>query len=315
MKILSMKRLATSSRILLLAFTGAALCASPVIAAPITYLWSSPTGGDWGSTGNWSPNGIPGITGTTNLDAAAIQSAVSVTYTGNLFFNGSDANKNGAFTALSLTNGASLSVIGDLQTLSSSGNGGTSRNALIDTGSTLNISGVLGIGISNNGVSTSTWTVRGNINTENLTFFRNVSAPGGAILNVDGGKVNVTNTLNWGNPGASNSVGQINLFNGGELSVGIMHSNWTGNDSFYVNFVDDSARLLFGSSNWDESKVRNLISQGHILYSGSVYNDFSVSLDNGVWAVTVIPEPSSLALLAFAGIAIGWKGLRVAREM
>src|SRR5690606_15667113 len=104
--------------------------------------------------------------------------------------------------------------------------------------------------------------VFGGYKTTNATSATSI---GGFILNIDGGSLEVGGNFKWNrnNSGNPNSIGRINITNGGTVAVGTMLPNWTGSAGNYVNFEDATGSLTFGYGNWEtENAVRNLIADG-----------------------------------------------------
>jgi autotransporter-associated beta strand protein len=60
--------------------------APPVVTAQTTYSWTSSAGGSWNASANWTPAGVPGIAGTTDVAAfgeASLPGSFTVTLDGN----------------------------------------------------------------------------------------------------------------------------------------------------------------------------------------------------------------------------------------
>ncbi|AHF94742.1 hypothetical protein OPIT5_24595 [Opitutaceae bacterium TAV5] len=285
-----------------------------MIRAQVTnYEWASATDGDWETRTNWSPDPGSAAIGTnaaTRFDRVTISKEVTVTRTGDIRFYTSGTptgTKTGSFNALTLSGNARLDVTGDVQISSSSG--GYTRNALVETGSILNIAGTLSTGVQNATGVTSRWDIRGSVTTANFAGQQSTSANdgvnGGYILNIDGGSFTVTETFDWRvTTGARTDLtGQINISGGGTVFINTMNEEWAFSSQQFVNFGDGTGSLTFGKTNWgEESLVRSLISSGHIRLDSSVQGQLDLADNGDTWTISVstIPEPATVAVLAAA---------------
>ena len=292
-------------------------------AAVVNYQWSSDSSGAWETAGNWTPapGAVIGTSTATRYDRVTIDKNVVVTRTGNIDFydKGSGGTKAGTFNALALSNGASLVVSGSLRVSSVSGAPDAAvRNVLIDTGSSLNVGGRITTGIQNSSASNSTWSVKGTVEADSFLGQKTTSTTfsGGFILNIDAGSFTITNTFDWGIPATgtnTGTLGQINLSNNGTFTVGSI-ANWATSTSSanYVKFLDDSGVFTFGYSTLETlQEVEQFISDGYITKSNDVMGYFHIVDTGSSWQVSVIPEPSTYALLAFGvGSAIFFRRKR-----
>ncbi len=251
--------------------------------------------------GNWIAHWEPG--NNTRTDSVTIDGAiVSSPYKYVAFkipYNATEqAGKNGTYTALTLTDDATLEL-GAFQISSASSNGAEFvRNADIQSGSSLSVI-ELTTGAQNNTQNCSTWNIAGTVQAgsfQGLLGYHNSN--GGYILNVAGGSLDVTNSFDWFSNDSSETsyantseeaIAHINLSNRGSLTVGTMEGNWTHSDEAYINFMDTSSSATFGKANFvSAGDIEQLISEGHIRVDGDSVAASDIKIvDNGsTWTIS-----------------------------
>jgi len=278
-------------------FAGASLAALsflllpfPLHAAPPEHFWTGENG-KWEAAENWDPASVPD-----RLSMVIIDKPVEVD-AGEVVFSHTGEGMGGKFTALTLDGGARLKVSGNLTILSAAASPNTAiRNALIGKNCALDVGGTLTTGVQNASGVTSVWTISGTVTTDYFAGAKTRSETaesrlaGGYVLNVDGGKLTVRKLFDWADDRTTHpgSTGQINLRVGGEVSVGVMDADWTSSTENYVNFVDETGRLVFGKENWpNRSDVESLIQKGFLRLDRSVTRPLEIGEENGNWVVKV----------------------------
>jgi hypothetical protein len=265
----------------------------PPLQAQTLYTWdggASTTA--WEDANNWNPDGVP--TPGTDLHNVQISTAVTVVRTDALGFNFNPASTVADQTVLVLSNSGNLSVADNLQVQSSSR---VRRDVLIASGSELSVAGRLQAG-SGNTSKISVWTINGTVTANTFQGLVPSTLTGGYSVLLDGGEFNITTTFNWKNQTFSGTpTGNFTLSNNGTMTIGEMSSDWTDYSGFYVNFADATGSLSFGKTFWSTlESVQSLISNNHI--RTDVAQAFQITDNDTSWTVTVIPEPSTGALLA-----------------
>jgi hypothetical protein len=167
---------------------------------------------------------------------------------------------------------------------------------LIASGSELSVAGRLQAG-SGNTSKISVWTINGTVTANTFQGLVPSTLTGGYSVLLDGGEFNITTTFNWKNQTFSGTpTGNFTLSNNGTMTIGEMRSDWTDYSGFYVNFADVTGSLTFGKTNWTTlALVEGLISNNHI--RKDVAQAFQITDNDTSWTVTVVPEPSTWALL------------------
>jgi len=266
----------------------------PPLQAQTLYTWdggASTTA--WEDANNWNPDGEP--TPGAALHNVQISTAVTVVRTDALSFNFNPTSVTANQTALVLSNSGNLSVTGNLTVQSPSN---VRRNVSIASGSELSVAGRLQAGSANT-FRVNGWTINGKVTANTFRGMMPSTLAGGYSVLLDGGEFNITTTFNWKNIATFDGTptGNFSLSNNGTMTIGEMSSDWTYYSGFYVNFADATGSLTFGKTNWSTlASVEGLISDNHI--RKDVAQAFQIA-DNGTsWTVTVIPEPSTWALLA-----------------
>ncbi len=264
----------------------------PPLQAQILYTWDGGAGTTaWEDANNWNPDGVPAPN--TALDNVQISTAVTVVRTDALGFNFNPESTVADQTVLVLSNSGNLSVADNLQVQSSSR---VRRDVLIASGSELSVAGRLQAG-SGNTSKISVWTINGTVTANTFQGLVPSTLTGGYSVLLDGGEFNITTTFNWKNQTFSGTpTGNFTLSNNGTMTIGEMRSDWTDSSGFYVNFADVTGSLTFGKTNWTTlALVEGLISNNHI--RKDVAQAFQITDNDTSWTVTVVPEPSTWALL------------------
>lgn len=299
----------------------------------INFNWTWSGNGSWVASQAWTPgydDQLGGIGGSnwnnlTRFDRVTI-SQYTVTSTSEISFRSANrtaaTDKTGTFNAISLINGGNLIVNNAAGLSISTSAGGYVRGALIGSGSTLEVQGVLRTGAQDATNSVSLWTIEGTVKASTFRgqqgsgfISGNPDITGGYILNLNGGRMEV-GTFDWrtdqgmgahGNEtiasGSSISTAIVNLSEGGILIADTMTANWIDSSNAFVNFVDGSGSLTFGKTNFSQSSdVQSLIDGNYIRKTtGGVFN----IADNGAtWTVTVVPEPASV-MAVMACVTLG----------
>ncbi len=294
-----------------LLFAGMVASAAPASqAAIIDYQWALPGNGGWHFTNSWNPKTIPGAYDATDtsMDRATLSGSVAVTASKDIIFRTRPtppAGKEGEFNALTVTNGATLTTTAALRVTSSEG---YTRNVLI--GSTSSVSTKDIFAGSDSGSGNSTWLLQGSLTATNLTGYKSTGAgqTGGFIFNLDGGSLNISGTFDWRNSvsAQSNSIGQINIFNGGTASLGTLQSFGLSSNDF-INFYDGTGSLLFSYGDYTQiSSVQALIDDGFIRMDHSVEGTFDILDTSTGWLISVkaIPEASTYVLSALGALLL-----------
>lgn len=295
------------------------LAASFSSAQPINYEWVGGETGIWNEASNWSPTPGSQIGRNPNInDRVTIDGNYTVSQTGWIEFSGNaDPDKSGTFYAISLLNGAKLTVATDVNVLSASG--GFSRGGLIGKGSTLEAGG-LRTGPSNNTDRRSTWDIQGTLSINNFYGYQGANTgtaeiASGYVLNVDGGILNADNFA-WkfqGREGNLSRSSQINISNNGIVNIGTMAADWVtaeweDNPGNYVVFIDGSGSLKFGYDNYTNlESVQLLIDNNYIRKGMGVGGNLMITDTGDGWLVAV-PESSTTASV----VAITILGLTLA---
>ncbi|GHB96021.1 PEP-CTERM sorting domain-containing protein [Cerasicoccus arenae] len=264
------------------------------------------TDGDWDTPENWDPTGIPAAN-----DKVIINNGDSVSKTGSVFFNDIIGTSD---DGLSLTNGT-LTISGDFTSFTGGGSSSSVNSQIgVDGGATtatLNIDGTLNIGNTNNTSSSSASMsifggslVSTNIFQGRLSPSTSGHATGGWTINVLGGSLSAA-TFDWANttnldpdPIGRVIIGSTGTAVGGTLSVTEMSDDWTDRAGQYVLFNDALGSLTFGKTNYSNiADVQNLITNDFIRKDGSILDDFGITDNGSTWTVSIIPEPSTYAML------------------
>lgn len=273
-----------------LAVLGVFLLSSTLHAAPPEHLWTGEDG-KWETAENWDPATVPD-----KLSMVIIDKRVEVD-ADDVVFSHTGEGMGGKFIALTLDGGARLKVSGNLTVLSAAAAPNTAvRGVRIGEESTLDVAGTLTTGVQNASGATSIWTISGTVTADQFAGAKTrseTSEPrlaGGYILNVDGGKLTVRKLFDWADDRATHpgSTGQIHLRAGGEMTVGAMAADWTSSTENYINFADETGRLVFGKENWPaRADVEGLIEKGFLRVDRSVARPLDIREENGAWVVAV----------------------------
>ncbi len=320
------------------------LPAATTTAPVIHYRWNEITSnGDWANPHSWNPYvteealgystssaylGNQGGENLTRHDRVSIDGNTTINSTSAKvgFFSSywqdefELSSKTGNFHALSLTNGASL-TLRELQVSSSTQTFGSNtyqytRNVYIDASSELNVmntwgSGQIVTGAQDHTNNLSTWTILGDVTT--VDFYGQQSGgnntTGGYVLNIDGGSLNVSGEFNWRSsianmfntseqitPISPTGTAQVNLSNGASVVVGTMNPNWSTSPNAFIDFLDASSTLTFSNQNFATlASVQQLVANGQIRKGGEIVtaSDFSIVADGSDWVITVNTNPTS----------------------
>lgn len=291
-----------------------ALGALPARAATYTFTNG---GGDnqYTTAANWSGGVVPN---TAAGDNAVINNGSAVQYTpgGDLVLNGGTLEvSNGSFTQVGGNNYIQLGQNGTAGTVLV--DGGT-FNQGTDSASPFN----LGPGTGNLFKITS-----GAVNLD-ATFVLNPGltfAQSGGTLNVTAGETqfnSTTNTLSGGMLSTTLITG-VNVANdrfdisGGTLNLTGANFNgiYAGGTSQFINFTPGSnGKITFSSGSTTTTDAQNFINNGVIEYNSGgtgTLSNFNITSSGGVVTVSlvgaVVPEPSSVALMALGAVGlVGW---------
>ncbi|WP_269536906.1 PEP-CTERM sorting domain-containing protein [Cerasicoccus fimbriatus] len=301
------------------AIAGAACLLIGTLSAPAAVVvWNGSISDDWSTADNWSPSGVPG-----SSDQAVINNGDSVNQNGSITLNDVNGTSD---DGLQLTSGT-LYVTGDFTSFTSGGsNSSPINNVGVDGGATtasLTVDGTLSIGNTKNtsGSASSLNIFSGSSVVTNIFQGRHAGSSssdntGGWNLNVTGGSM-FASTFSWSTVAASDpdprgviTLGSTSSAEGGSLTVTTMSADWDDRSNQYVLFNDELGSLTFGKTNYENiADVENLLFNDFIRKDASITNPFEVTDNGDSWTVSIVPEPSTYALI-FGGLVLPLLALR-----
>ncbi|WFB36272.1 PEP-CTERM sorting domain-containing protein [Kiritimatiellota bacterium B12222] len=292
---------------------GTAVLTASMLSSAAISTWNGSVDGNWDTAGNWD-NGVP-----TSTDQAIISNGDTVTKTGDLnILNNVGTDDDG----LQLTNGT-LNVSGSLTSTTGYGtNSNPVSNIGVSDGST---TGSLVIGETFNlgnksdsfsrtftyniftGSSLSADAFQGKAK----SYSASTTGAGGWYLNVSGGSASFNSFDFTDVTNLSRSItGQITIgttgtATGGTVNMGEVSTDWDDFSNQYVLFNDNLGSLTFGKTNYANiTDVQTLIDNDYIRKDAGITNGFNIADNGSSWTVTVIPEPSTFAMMFVAGMGM-----------
>lgn len=255
--------------------------------------WTQVDGGSWIKMGR-STNGMP-VAGTLNI----LDGAVFNTGTAGNFLAG-----NGGYAVINVSGGTfnaatSVSLTGVNSSITVTNSGIVTLKTLswsqgtisVDNGGVLTITeGTVSIGVDR-GISLS-----GSNSEINLT---GQFKPTGGLVSISGGTLNASHI-------SFDSVDTSLLFSGGRINLSNgqhFHGVFRSGTERYIDFIGDG--VLFLGDNATATNANALIGDGRLRYFGvQDPTKFIVTEVTGGVEITVVPEPTSLSLLALGSFAL-----------
>jgi hypothetical protein len=268
-------------------------------------------------TGGGGPGGVPGAADTARFNwASNTVTLASAAPTIAAFQMGVDESG-----GLAVNSGGTLTATGNSTVGNNAGGAGanlTTGFLTINSGGTVNAGGTLKLGA---GASTVAGNLKGiNGGTLNVTshlWVGNNNLTLGIIDINNGGILNVGGMLGLGTgtaTSASGGVGFLNVNNGGILNLANIHSGGTQGSIQSGSLLDISGSGLVTLPGNFVSVANGYISAGRITgndIAGNVVANFDSGLNKTFLTAIPVPEPSTCALLAVAGLGLA---LRLRRK-
>ncbi|WP_309386346.1 PEP-CTERM sorting domain-containing protein [Cerasicoccus frondis] len=285
----------------------------------VDYVWNGAPDGDWATATNWSPNGIPNLTGPDN---ATVNGSTVYTAPGDFFLtNGSTLTIQSSGSWIQEGDISWIQASGGILTIETGGSfdTGTAGNFNNTGANTLNIGGVFELNgialtldddsmtISSGGQFNSTANFL--ISADTASFLMT-----GGVANTAEFKPNGTSnaTINGGIYNASlvsfdgGVSSKVNLGGSGRLNIangGTFQGIFAIGDDDYINITSASSVLFI--DNLDEANKDILMASGRVRVNDVNSGIIATAVGNGYEFTSNIPEPSTYAgLLGLATLGI-----------